>query len=161
MPIEDRMNNLLELMAQTQNFLSNGSGNLVVITMLIVVSLGLILNGHFRHKKVQKKMHDMENSLRFAKSSALGMGQQIISLEKQLQKLSVAPTKLDITNPTVSTKPLHEKTHIDQDDKYETAKKLLREGKAVGDVANTCQLSFAEVSLLQALSRSGKMSQPV
>jgi len=135
-----------------------------------------------KQNKLLMRFNKLSDELNTSNRSAIGMGQQIIALEKKIdtfdtpkQALSsdntVAPAidlgqfskalaELDKVAEQKTNKPPepitqnnpqnpHEKN---TNDKLNLARELLAKGDALSDVASQCELSFAEVSLLRALS---------
>jgi hypothetical protein len=115
-----------------------------------------------------KKLSRLEHDLRIANSSAIAMGQQLISLEKQFkqQRNPDVEPQLQQAVPVVKQssmiKPSNNNSAYADDlnanesatfSVYDDARQSLAQGLSVSDVAKQCGLSHAEVSLLKALSR--------
>lgn len=129
-------------------------------------------------KFLQEKLERLERELKVANSSAIGMGQQLIALEKQIsqQLLSQPPQavkskslstlKNKVSNqPDLSNNRLVSKSQqVSQADNrsltsYDEARQALALGKSIEEVSKDCRLSYAEVSLLQALSKESIISR--
>jgi hypothetical protein len=107
---------------------------------------------------MHEKLHRLEHDLRIANGSAIGMGQQLIALEKEFKQ---QPSKIDIeTNlpkenkqrPVQALSTSYEQS-VDNSSAYDQARSQLAQGHDINQVAKSCGLSYAEVSLLQALSK--------
>ncbi|MGH1440384.1 MAG: DUF2802 domain-containing protein [Cellvibrionaceae bacterium] len=125
-----------------------------------IVSFFVLLRGYQRNKALNKKLTRLEHDLRIANSSAIGMGQQLIAMEKQLSEKSITITNASVTAseksnnteqlsiPKANATSPHQETSI-----YDQARQSLAQGLEVGEIAKQCGLSFAEVSLLKSLSK--------
>ena len=154
---------------------SIGTNNLVLALSVIacILSTLALLRSQQKSRSLQQKLCRLEHDLRVANTSAIGMGQQVISLEKKIKQQShtlaqpIAHQESIAEPPTLN--PSHE-THVqssgleaDQSDSlsaYDQARHFLSQGKDVDDVAKQCGLSYAEVSLLQTLGRKQGSTSP-
>jgi len=175
----------------------NGQGVAALALFVAVCSAVFAVYSIKKHNSVLLKCNKLSEELLIANRGAIGMGQKIIALEKQLQRGSInhspvelpsntaaialgqlaeitatqnhkAATNIEdssathladkvIAQNTVSEKPRNEDR--DTNDNLDLARDLLAKGKALTEVANTCQLSFAEVSLLRALNPTSPSSK--
>ncbi|MEO0443773.1 MAG: DUF2802 domain-containing protein [Pseudomonadota bacterium] len=131
----------------------------------IVLGLLLVSRSRRQTQALTAKLQRLERELRAANSSAVGMGRQLIKMEKML-KHNVQP-ELTANHPTVNNtidapavqpKPIKLETTLahsptSQDSSYNQARHYLSQGKSVEETVKACGLSYAEVSLLQALSK--------
>lgn len=171
--------------------------------VVVAIALGIALLSTFviaycikKQNTLLQQVNKLSEELRIANRGAIGMGQQIITLEKKIQRMSAnaqssvqqhpqqsslqlsqqPSPQIDSTqaqeDPTndmskftdiVSKEILSEdSTALDassnnepedhENEKLNLARDLLAKGKELTEVASTCQLSFAEVSLLRALN---------
>ena len=148
----------------------------VVAMGLLLMNLGLMVIGllcylktHRRHQLLDARLQRLERDLRAANNSAIGMGQQLIQMEKILKQYTVQPeiktataapiattstTETDTTPHTISSRSDTTSTRAaSQESSYNQARDYLSQGKSVEDTMKICGLSYAEVSLLQALSK--------
>jgi len=115
----------------------------------------------------------LERELKVANGSAIGMGQQLISMEKKLNQQhdndyqknqneikergyleqNYVQNSYSIENKLTQPKALNNERSV-----YDQARASLAEGLAVSEVASQCELSFAEVSLLKSLSKGAATS---
>ena len=137
----------------------------ILSAVACVVSLWVMLRSYYNNRKVQQRLHRLEHDLRIAHSSAIGMGQQIISLEKQLKQQRqqspqrVAKPKTAAVPPTSKPTPVAvDTTATVNGSVYDQARAGLANGDSIAAVAKRCGLSYAEVSLLQALGRQVAVS---
>lgn len=177
------MNALTELMATL-------SSQTIILVTLGIISLSILMVVYCIRKQnvLRSQLNKLSDDLRSANRGAIGMGQQILVLEKQLQQMS---NHAQTTNKKSKDKPVEsfdintlagiddnssssESTNVavehspmsnesktvknDANDKLGLARELLAKGKDLTDVASTCELSFAEVSLLRALNSSNSLS---
>jgi|GEM_PF-6359067 len=171
-----------------------GQGINAIALGVAICSILFVFYTMKKQNRLMQQFNKLNEELLIANRGAIGMGQQIIALEKRLQQVSVAPAKAHtadgasspvatvmsqlVQNTREKTQPIIEDvidnsladkntsqpsafqkpttpSHISEDastDKLSLARDLLAKGKALTEVANTCQLSFAEVSLLRALN---------
>jgi hypothetical protein len=152
------------------------------LSLCIIASAFILFVMLFHTRKMRllgKKVKRLEHELKVARASAVAMGQQILNLEKQLD-VSSAVTRQTIAsakstsyskNKAVQVSPQPQPVSFDskkqenetgledQQSVYDEARYFLSQGNDVGDVATKCGLSYAEVSLLKALSNPGTVSQ--
>lgn len=121
------------------------------------------------------QINKLSEELQVANRGAIGMGQQIIALEKKLEAMSVttspikeqtpvATTTEESTDKKVANTSAEPNTQAienskEADDKLALARDLLAKGQSLSEVASHCQLSFAEVSLLRALNPNNNAPQ--
>ena len=153
-------------------YLSNAHNGEVTITALAVAAISIVVMLYCLRKQNQllAKVNKLSEELRVANRGAIGMGQQIIALEKKLKTLSALTdsqnnkNKQAIPEPVVDeplSETIAEQSQTIEDDRLSHARELLAKGQSLTQVASTCQLSFAEVSLLRALHASGtSQNQP-
>jgi hypothetical protein len=148
----------------------------------LMASLGIfvMLLLWFTHRKtvnLHKKMERLQRDLLVSNHSAIGMGQQLLSLEKQLQKARTPPytqqstpastvastaekTVLTVVSSTPSINNASANHHAplftDDDNEdviYEKSRKLLAQGYDIQEVIKQSGLSYSEVSLMKALTK--------
>ena len=148
--------------------LANNQWLLSTSVIACLLSLCLLLRSQVRMRVIAKKNAHLERELKVMSGSVIAMGQQVMALQKQMQQLK-QPTKQNITpaEPTKQSVQFDSNTLLktvtdenpytsnsnDTDSSYDAARKLLSKGNTIESVADQCSLSFAEVSLLQALNR--------
>ncbi|MBX2807765.1 MAG: DUF2802 domain-containing protein [Cellvibrionaceae bacterium] len=141
----------LELMTTTK---------FLLVCVLVLLCLIVLFSSYYyrRSKKLHREITDLQHDVSLANHSAIAMGKKILALEQQLKTLSsskalitaVAQSSNHKNNQIVEgDRQFH---HDDKQNLYK-ARDLLNQGISIHDVAKACQLSFAEVSLLQALDR--------
>lgn len=179
-----------------------GSNGLVTVLLIVVMSVMIValVIGYRKRCRMEEKLSRLERDLRIANGGAVGMGQQLIALEKQIEQQLVTTfvkkepksrevkktnqqqafddyptvtnttksdtnrqnsasqydTSQDRTPQQLAAKTEHSvEDHSNEDDvsSYDQARLLLEQGNVINDVAKQCGLSYAEVSLLQALSK--------
>lgn len=144
---------------------------LVLSALACIVSFFVLFSGYQKNKRLNTKLARLEHDLRVANGSAIGMGQQLIEMEKRLGQQS--PSTLAPVIVKQSSTPSEnqyapsqkEKAYSAQDPLahqeasiYDQARQSLAQGLEVGEVAKQCGLSFAEVSLLKSLTKSATVS---
>lgn len=161
--------------------INNMSINSIVLGLSVfscVVSLFVLLRGHQKNHTLNKKLQRLEHDLRVANGSAIGMGQQLINLEKQLKhqhpiasvqykepsandkepsaynEKPSAYNKTSAVHAKKLTENLYNNNNVEEQSVYNQARESLARGLDIADVAKQCGLSFAEVSLLKSLSKS-------
>ena len=147
-----------------QNLTNNDAFNgVIVLSASVVILLALLLLAVWVYRQVKalnKKVNRLQQELKVANSNAIGMGQHLMALEKQLlEKPAGALHPHQNTQQQHAGHPESEslssfRARVDTEGSvYDDARQLLTEGRSIRDVAHTCQLSYAEVSLLQALGQ--------
>lgn len=116
-------------MSDTQLILCSGT---VLLFLFAVGCLWL----HARIRRVQARLYAAEQEVASLKSSAIGMGQRILALEKTGARPAVGGE-----DAPVAARSYSEATH------------LLEMGVSRDEVASRCGLSRAEASLLDALRK--------
>ena len=168
----------LQLLVQQQSLLMLivGGGSILVCLLLTFV----LWRGHRKNQALQQKLLRLEREFKVANGSAIGMGQHLIALEKQLyQQQYQVQTQAQVQTPqnsvptaaateadSVSAEPPESSSLKVQSQEasaaseeeisssiYDDARRALANGRTVSEVAKQCGLSYAEVSLLQALSK--------
>ncbi|MGH1485016.1 MAG: DUF2802 domain-containing protein [Cellvibrionaceae bacterium] len=143
---------------------SMGSDTLIVGIALIacVVSFFSLLRSHQKARNLFNKLQRLEHDLKIANNSAIGMGQQLISLEKQLKQQPVVnqaeAMALVKEAENIATKEALIEAPVnnsgsDNPSVYDRARQLLHHEQDINKVAKQCGLSYAEVSLLKALGK--------
>jgi len=160
-----------------------GLNNVILVLSAIActVSFFVLFSGYQKNKRLNRKLARLEHDLRVANGSAIGMGQQLIEMEKRLGqqnpstlapvivKQSSTPSKNQYTpsqkektysaQQTIPQQTTAQEPLANQEDSiYDQARQSLAQGLEVGEVAKQCGLSFAEVSLLKSLIKSATVS---
>ena len=144
-----------------------GSDTLIVGIAIVacVVSLLALFRSHQQSCKLSKQVQRLEHDLKIASSSAIGMGQQLILLEKQLKLPSAKQAVETVTRvqeaESITSKTTPITTFVDDNKPqtsdstsvYDRARQLLQQQQDINKVAKECGLSYAEVSLLNALGK--------
>ena len=150
----------MDFLANLPNALN---GQMVMTMALAVAAMSTIVMLYCLRKqsRLLSQVNKLSEDLRVANRGAIGMGQQIIALEKKLQAMRLASDpQISTVMPapaavrTVPAAAQHEAQAM-ENDKLSLARELLAKGQSLTEVASTCQLSFAEVSLLRALNSTG------
>jgi len=105
------------------------------------IAVAVFFYNQRKQRELSALISRLQHDLKVANSSAIGMGQHLMALERRLQ----SSDHTDTGNSVVLSK----------------AKKLLVQGGDVDTVAKQCGLSYAEVSLMSALHRQGKLDPKV
>lgn len=146
------------------NISNTMNGQTVMTTALTVATISTIVMLFCLRKqsKLLAQVNKLSEELRVANRGAIGMGQQIIALEKKLQAMRAPALKTAtaVEEPIVDEGRLAEAIEPNdiltvENDKLSLARDLLAKGQSLTEVASACQLSFAEVSLLRALHSTG------
>lgn len=155
------------MMSELLASITNPSPTTIVLGLSVlacIVSLLVLLRSHQKTQALNQKLLRLEHDLRVANGSAIGMGQQIMMLEKQLggQRRAASVVAKQPPQTTVSAPPVagdnqvqvnaDTSTGIGEQSAYDQARHYLAQGLELSDVAKQCGLSFAEVSLLKSLS---------
>jgi hypothetical protein len=143
----------------------------IVEAIILTAGLSIILLIWLSHRKsarLYKKLERLQHDLLVANSSSIGMGQQLLALEKKLHtqanKSSIAPPKNTSNSPiqltVVENKTINEPVDNTVDDVpddaiYETSRQLLAQGVGIEEVIKRSGLSYSEVSLMQSLVKKG------
>ena len=129
----------------------------VIAVTVCLLFLGLWWRSHHRLKHLQQQIDRLQHDFLVANSSAIGMGQQLMSLEKKWQTpvqshaplATEKPVKLTVVNTPVSSGDTFE--GMPSNEVYETSRQLLAQGVDIHDVIKRSGLSYSEVSLMQSL----------
>lgn len=131
-----------------------------IASLACLFSVYVLFRSQSKVVDLQKQMIKLQHDLRVAHGSAIGMGQQLIHLEKQVQQQKQhagSPTRTEekrFPSQVTPAKPSIVKSHdMVEESSYDRARQSLAKGMALSDVAEECGLSHAEVSLLQSLSK--------
>lgn len=131
----------------------------------IAVTVGLLLvlllwQSRRRMNRLQQQLARVQHDLLVANSSAIGMGQQLLALEKKGQVSRKKSVPLAAEKPvklTVVDTPVHPSAHtyssMPSNEIYETSRQLLAEGVDIEEVIKRSGLSYSEVSLMKSLVR--------
>lgn len=135
--------------------------------LIIMVVLLAVVFAQYRDIKVQLQMSAKE--FKVLHGTSLGMGQRIIALEKKLQGLHQSrqstgqskqlkmPEQKDPLQPQAVSDNLTSESETSLSS-YDKARRELLSGRSVSEVASSCHLSHAEVSLLHTLNQKAPMS---
>jgi hypothetical protein len=131
-----------------------------------VLALSIVWLSHRKTNALTRKMDRLQHDLRVANSSAIGMGQQLLSLEKKLhsqkqaaQKQDIQQTakeksvKLTVVDKHQASQSLANDTDLPADAVYEKSRQLLAQGVDIKEVIKQSGLSHSEVSLMKTLAR--------
>lgn len=115
---------------------------LIISLILSVTALVLALKSLRRTREQQahtdKLFHKLTKEMALSSSGAVGMGQRLLAMEKNLQAAPKAAQKIDYYN--------------DEDfQPYSQAAQLFKMGLDAEEVARRCGLSRAEASLIQMM----------
>jgi hypothetical protein len=115
---------------------------LIVSLILSVIALVLAIKSLSRTREQQahteKLFQRLTKEMALSNSGAVGMGQRLLAMEKNLQAAPKAAQKIDYYN--------------DEDfQPYSQAAQLLKMGLDAEEVARRCGLSRAEASLIQMM----------
>ncbi len=148
---------------------SNWNSSTLIIALVGIVGIvavSMLFRSQSRVAGLQQQLKKLERDLRISNGSAIGMGQQLIQIEKQLQqqknafmqqesKAASITTNTQTIRPSVVESVAVDKTSVDNAGSiYDQARQALAQGLAIDEIAQQCGLSYAEVSLLQTLSKS-------
>jgi hypothetical protein len=136
---------------------------IILIAGLFV--LLLIWGSHRKSARVHKKLERLQHDLLVANSSAIGMGQQLLALEKKLhaqsnnaqtpasKKTPNSPIQLTVVDNKTATQAVNSTAddEVSDDAIYETSRQLLAQGVDIEEVIKRSGLSYSEVSLMQSL----------
>lgn len=129
------------------------------LSLLLCLAL-YTMHRHSMHLKGQ--IQRLQNDHRVANSSLIGMGQQILALEKRLlptpssfekPKLTVVenPSSQHARYTNISPSDTHTNTANNADNAYETSRQLFAQGAEIEEVIKRSGLSYSEVSLIKSL----------
>lgn len=116
-----------------------------------------------RSVHLKEQIERLQNDHRVANSSLIGMGQQILALEKRLPatpssfekpvKLTVVenPPNQQTSQTDISVNSGYANTTESTDNAYETSRQLLAQGADIEEVIKRSGLSYSEVSLMKSL----------
>ncbi len=123
------------------------ANELVLFSVVLVFTLSVVWVNSRQSHHLQKKIDRLQHELSVANNSAIGMGQQLIQLEKKIhtsqQKTTGSPSLRVIENPLAAGKA----------DAHEVSRQLLHQGYSVEETARRSGLSYSEVSLINAISK--------
>lgn len=155
-------------------WLGISSAYIVMAVVLFVVCLAMAFfwRSHKKAISLQKKLERLQHDLLVANSSAIGMGQKLLALEKQLYSegaVNPANSTLDRNVGAERIEPTDKKVHLKvidnttlnqasshpndlpNDAVYEQTRLLLAQGIDIQEVIKRSGLSYSEVSLMQSL----------
>ncbi len=150
----------------------NGEIMLALVAMSVLLSLTLLLSLR-QIRKLSKQLSRVQHDLKVSNSSMINIGQQLLSLEKKVnQQILSEPVsrnenalnktnKTDLRIPqsvreddrTLSSTPTDNSLLDNAESIYDKARYYLAKDEDVESIAKRCNLSYAEVSLLKALSK--------
>lgn len=115
---------------------------LIISLLLSVIALVLAIKSLSRTREqqahVEKLFQKLTKEMALSSSGAVGMGQRLLAMEKNLQAAPKAAQKIDYYN--------------DEDfQPYSQAAQLFKMGLDAEEVARRCGLSRAEASLIQMM----------
>lgn len=140
-----------------------------ITAITCLLSVFFCLRGSKKNRLLEMKLAKLERDLRIANNSALAMGQDIIGLEKRVHAHTSHATAAGTKNQASAASPVpnratpstptenyssNKTTVLDEESVYDEARKLLAEGVGIQEIAKRSGLSYAEVSLLDTLSKS-------
>lgn len=171
-----------QVLTEATQFLIQINGGVVLglVAVSVLLSLTLILSLK-NVRKLDKKLTRVQHDLKVSHASVINIGQQLLNLEKKVnqQALSRPVNANDHTKPllnkvskvdsTISRNSQVDDSKSDNsqadnsqlddsqldngDSIYDKARYYLAKGDDVESIAQRCNLSHAEVSLLKALSK--------
>jgi hypothetical protein len=126
-----------------------------------ILTLSILWVSHRKAIALTRKMDRLQHDLRVANSSAIGMGQQLLCLEKQLhsqqqeikQSSKEKSVKLTVVDKHQSSQSLDTDNELPADAVYEKSRQLLAQGVDIKEVIKQSGLSYSEVSLMKTLAR--------
>ncbi len=141
---------------------------LVIVSALLLCTLLMSIK---KTRKLDKQLKRMQQDLKVSNSSVINIGQQLLNLEKKVNKQNLRqPKKATVAKPSippVAAKPqafaktldselnTSKQSAVDNNESvYDKARFYLAKGDSIENIAKRCNLSHAEVSLLQALSNN-------
>ena len=146
-------------------------GLLATVALVSVLSLLLLFLSQRKVKYLQQKLLRLERDVRIINGSTVSMGQHLLAFEKHLKQASdtqvskasakalseahhQSPPPLTTTASTSDTleKIVTDSGSSQTDSMYNQARDSLAQGMNIKEVAKQCGLSYAEVSLLKAIS---------
>jgi hypothetical protein len=150
----------------------NGEIMLALVAMSVLLSLTLLLSLR-RIRKLSKQLSRVQHDLKVSNSSMINIGQQLLSLERKVnQQVFSEPvsrnantlnkmSKTDYKIPqsareddfNLSNTPTDNSSLDKAESIYDKARYYLAKDEDVESIAKRCNLSYAEVSLLKALSK--------
>ncbi|ODS23711.1 hypothetical protein AB835_07380 [Candidatus Endobugula sertula] len=155
------------------NVLSAWSGLPEAQLLWVMIGFGVVLYfvwGGQRHRRIQllyQKVERLQHDLLAANNSVMGMGQQLLMLEKKFYAEEQTKKNIDHHKQTLEAKvnQLQNIEHLQNSkaarDKqadnqviYEEARQLLLQGLDIPSVMKSTSLSHAEVSLISALHKT-------
>lgn len=123
-------------------------------TFILIV----LLVNHRKTHYLQQKIERLQHELSVANNGAMGMGQQLIQLEKKLQvtqRKTGSPELRVIENPfAIEGVSVSARKDSEEKDPHEISRTLLKQGVSIEETARRSGLSFSEVSLINAMSQS-------
>ncbi|MFT5118914.1 MAG: hypothetical protein ACI9NY_002456 [Kiritimatiellia bacterium] len=130
-----------------------------------VLALSILWLSHRRTSALSRNMDRLQHDLRVANSSAIGMGQQLLCLEKKLhgqkqkvqqisqEKANEKSVKLTVVDKHQSSQRFANDIDLPADAVYEKSRQLLAQGADIQEVIKQSGLSYSEVSLMKTLAR--------
>ncbi len=152
---------LSELLGLSQQQLIIGG-----IGVVSVMVLSAFYINQRKTRRLSQKLERLQHDLLVANNSAIGMGQQLLSLEKKLFTPQQPTVKKPTTNPstvktsrsqpanlTVVDNNIHSHDSIPSDAVYEQSRQLLAQGNTIEEVSKQSGLSYSEVSLMKKMAQ--------
>lgn len=152
-------------MTAIAEFFSTNSLLVSIVTLCFLTCLLALFYGQAQVRVLQRRFKKLENDLRITHDSFIGMGQQLIELEKQTrqsQQIFHEPkfthAQKTVAAPDMTRSETTKSETTSSNSSYDRARQALASGLAVADVARECNLSYAEVSLLQSLRQHSPLT---
>ena len=169
---------LFTSMNQWLGWTSQQTSTVLMVSASLLV-LAAIVIGQRRNRKLNQRVERLQRDLLVANNSAIGMGQQLLALEKKMisqhqasHNIHSHADQLAQKSAAIAEKALSENTsnlkhrlngQVEEEDEtpaYELAKQWLSQGADIQQVIKKTGLSHAEVSLIKALQKQQKPSPP-
>ncbi len=150
-----------------ESYINAEQAVVVIVAVACALSIFTLIVSQKRSRALQTKIDRLQHDLRVANSGAIGMGQQLIAVEKQLNAHHSVSTTIESHKHTLQAQSAALQSQYsqtaqsmpaqDQDDEaiYQTARQLLAQGIDLDTIAKQSGLSHAEVSLINTLNQQG------
>lgn len=125
--------------------------------------LCIVLRSYRKSALLNKKIDRLQHDLLVANNTAIGMGQQLLSLEKKISspnkthphtaKYPGKQAKLTVVDTIKSSDSIDQTVDTRDDKVYEKSRQLLAQGYDIEEVIKQSGLSYSEVSLMKALAQ--------
>ncbi len=165
-----------QVLTQSTQFFNQLEGELmlglVIVGALLLCTLIMSIK---KTRKLEKQLIRMQNELKVSNNSVINIGQQLLSLEKKVNKQNLSRSQARSQKSTTPKPSPSIDTVVDQpqtfakalineapkqsvvdnnESVYDKARLYLAKGDSIENIAKRCNLSHAEVSLLKALSKN-------